>query len=156
MKIQVPIRRGMLATASFALIVGMLGGCGGPFLLLPGGELEGQVTGLPVDWSFTDEISTVQVETRPEDPYSINIWVTALENQLYLHAGANRAAWVEHLEVNSLLRVAIEDSLYEMVVTRVSDASEFARFADAYEVKYGSRPRNEDIAEIYLYRLAGR
>ena len=67
---------------SAAAIVGLLllafsMGCG-PFLLLPGGELEGTSVPTPADWSFLADISTVQIETRPEDPYSVNIWVVEM------------------------------------------------------------------------------
>ena len=75
---------------------------------------------------------------------------------LYVHAGANRAAWVEHMEVDPLVRMLIEDRLYELRAARVEDQSEFARFADVYETKYGNRPRNENVAEAYLFRLSAR
>ena len=130
--------------------------CGGPFLILPGGELDGTVAPVPEDWSFTDDVSTIQIETNPADPYSVNIWVAAVDASLYLHAGANRAAWVEHLEADPRLRVGIEGTLYELASTRVTGEDEFARFITAYEAKYGVRPRNENIAEIYLLRLDAR
>ena len=132
------------------------GACSGPFFLLPGGELEGEVVPVPADWSFTDDVSTIQIETNPADPYSVNIWVTAVDDALYLHAGANRATWVEHLEADPRIRIGIDDSLYELASTRVTGEDEYARFADAYESKYGVRPRNENIAEIYLLRLDAR
>ena len=130
--------------------------CSGPFVLIPGGELEGEVVPVPPDWSFTDEISTIQIEANPTDPYSVNIWVTAVEDALYLHAGAKRARWVEYLEADPRLRIKIEERIYELAATRVTDAGEFARFAERYEVKYGNRPRNENVAEVYLLRLEER
>jgi len=130
--------------------------CGGPFLLLPGGELDGEVAAVPADWTFTDEISTIQIETNPADPYSVNIWAVGIDDALYLHAGANRAAWVEHLDSDPRIRARIEDKIYELASTRVTDAGEFTKFADAYEQKYGVRPRNENVAEVYLLRLAAR
>jgi len=148
----------MSRVASITLLFALstLIGCSGPFLLLPGGELEGPVAETPDDWAFSDEVSTVQVETRPEDPYSINIWAVALGDSLYLHAGGNRTAWVENLEQDPRARVAIEGTLYEVAASRVEDPAEFARFADAYEQKYDVRPRNENIDEIYVYRLGAR
>jgi hypothetical protein len=142
-----------LATLFFA--IGLVG-CSGPFFLLPGGALEGPVVATPADWAFSDEISTIQVETNPEDPYSINIWAVAMDEFLYLHAGANRTAWVENLEVDPLVRVSIDGSIFELAAGRVEEAEEFGRFATAYDVKYGLRPRNEDISEIYVFRLGAR
>jgi hypothetical protein len=133
-----------------------IAGCGGPFVLLPGGALEGQAVTAPESWSFTDAVKTVQLETRPADPYSVNIWVTAVGENLYLHAGANRSTWVENLEADPNVRLRVNDSIYELVATRVEGQDEFDRFSDAYDRKYGRRPRNGNVAEAYLFRLAAR
>ena len=98
---------------SLLVLVTILGGCSGPFLLLPGGALEGEVAPVPADWKFTDEVSTVQIETQPDDPYSVNIWITAAGDALYLHAGAKKATWVEHLESDPRVRVRIEEPIFE-------------------------------------------
>lgn len=145
--------RSLLALASLCLAASA---CGGPFLLLPGGELEGESAPVPEDWAFTDDVSTIQIETNPADPYSVNIWAVALDGSLYLHAGANRTTWVEHLESDPRLRAKIGDKLYALAGERVTDPAEFARFAEAYEAKYKTRPRNENVAEVYLLRLGAR
>ncbi len=131
-------------------------GCGGPFVLLPGGTLEGSTVATPESWSFTDAVKTVQLETRPADPYSVNIWVVALSEDLYVHAGANRATWVENIEADPDVRLRVNDSIYELVAARVDGQEEFDRFSDAYEQKYGSRPRNGSVTEAYLFRLGAR
>ena len=131
-------------------------GCGRPFVLLPGGALEGKPAAVPESWAFTDEVTTVQLETRPAQPYSVNIWVTAAGGALYVHAGANRSEWVEHIEADPNVRLKVEESIYELTAARVTDQSEFDRFSDAYEKKYGRRPRNENVAEVYLFRLSAR
>jgi hypothetical protein len=130
--------------------------CRGPFLLLPGGALDGKTAPAPADWSFTDAVSTVQLETRPADPYSVNIWATGIGPSIYVHAGANRSAWVEHIEADPTVRLRVNDSIYELVATRVDAQEEFDRFSAAYDAKYGRLPRNENVAEAYLFRLAPR
>ncbi len=141
--------------AAGPLALACLLGCG-PTLLMPGGQLSGPVEPAPADWSFSDEISTIQLETLPADPYSVNIWAVGLGARLYVHAGANRARWVENLMTDPQVRVRVAGKLHPMTATRVDDAGEFAAFADAYEKKYGMRPRNEDVSEVYLYRLDAR
>lgn len=131
-------------------------GCGRPFVLLPGGALEGKPAAVPESWAFTDDVDTVQLETRPAEPYSINIWVTAAGEFVYVHAGANRSAWVEHIEADPNVRLRVDESIYELTAARVTDQAEFDRFSDAYEKKYGRRPRNENVAEVYLFRLTAR
>ena len=98
-------------------------------------------------------METCQLETRPQDPYSVNIWAVGIGPHLYIHAGANRSSWVEHMESNPEVRVRVEGTLYELRASRVEGQGEFDRFSDAYEEKYGTRPRNENAAEAYLFRL---
>ena len=131
-------------------------GCGGPLLLLPGGRLDGETRTAPDDWSFTDAVDTIQIETRPADPYSVNLWVTEADGALYLHAGATRSRWVEHLEADPRLRLRVDDAIYQLAATRVTEQAEFDRFSAAYEHKYGNPPRNPDVGEAYLFRLAAR
>lgn len=125
----------------------------GPTFLFPGGALNGTSATPPEDWAWTDEVSTIQLETRPEDPYSVNIWAVGIDQKLYVHAGANRSTWVENMQVDSSVRVLINEELYELEAFRVEDQAEFDVFAIAYETKYGSRPRNENVDEAYLFYL---
>jgi hypothetical protein len=123
----------------------------GPIVMLPGGKLDGTVVAAPNDWGFSDATKTVQLETRPSDPYSVNIWIIAMGSDLYVHAGDNRATWVDHLEAYE--RARIGDDIYALQADRVSEQSKFDQFSDAYEKKYDRRPGNENVGEVYLYRL---
>ena len=142
-----------MAAGPFALAC--LLGCG-PTLLIPGGELSGPVEALPENWTFSDEVSTIQLETRPLDPYSVNIWAVGIGDRLYVHAGANRSRWVENILADPRVRVRVAGKLYPLTAVRVEDPAEFATFADAYKKKYGTRPRNENATLVYLYRLGAR
>jgi len=128
----------------------------GPTLLLPGGALEGEPASAPEDWRFTDEVSTIQLETHPQDPYSVNLWAVGIGDRLYVHAGANRSTWVEHLEADPSARLRVDDRIYALTAQRVGSQDEFDVFADAYEAKYGTRPREEDVNVAYLFRLVPR
>jgi hypothetical protein len=86
----------------------------------------------------------------------VNIWVIALDEHLYVHAGTNRSTWVENLETDPNVRMQIEGSVYELVAARVESQALFDRFSDAYEEKYGRRPGNESVGEAYLYELGAR
>lgn len=141
-----------LAIVALALL---LGGWG-PLFIFPGGELSGTDSPPPDSWAFTDAIDTVQLETRPADPYSVNIWITRVEASVYIHAGANRASWVEHIEADPRVRVQAGERIFPLRAIRVRDVAEFARFSDAYERKYDRRPRNENVEEVWLFRLTPR
>jgi len=141
---------------SLALIAVLaLAGCSGN-LPFSSGALTGTTTPVPQDWSEVASADIVQLETNAEDPYSVNLWVIGFGSKLYVHAGANRATWVEHIEDNHNVRLQVQDAVFELRAIRVVDVEEFQLFSDIYETKYGNRPRNEDVAEAYLFRLEAR
>jgi hypothetical protein len=139
-----------------ALTLGFLLLACGPILVVPGGGLDRTTSAVPTDWGWTNDISTIQLETRPADPYSVNLWVIAQGDSLLVHAGENRAAWVEHIEADAAVRVQVEGKIFELAATRVAAQSEFDAFSDAYEEKYSVRPRHEDVRSAYLFRLKAR
>ena len=130
----------------------LLGGCG----YIPSGAREGTPAALPDDWSAVAASDVIRFETQPADPYSVELWVIGVDNVLYVHAGDNRTKWVEHMEVDANVRLLHDGSIYELRAERVTDQAEFETFAVIYDEKYGWRPRNENIEEIYLYRLLPR
>ena len=65
---------GVIATVGLVIVTG----CGGPFAVLPGGALRGDVESPPSDWSFARSIETAQLETRPDAPHSVNVWFVSL------------------------------------------------------------------------------
>jgi hypothetical protein len=131
-------------------------GCEGPFAYFPGGSLEGAPTPVPASWEFTGDIDTIQFETNPSEPYSVNIWVVGLGEHLYVHAGDNRSEWIANMEADPNVRLQADDAVYELAANRVTDQAEFDRFAAAYADKYYGRPGNENVTEAYLFRLSKR
>lgn len=126
------------------------------FIPFSGGQLEGTPTPVPADWTTAAAADVIQLETNPSEPYSVKLWIVGMGAELYVHAGANRATWVEHIEIDPAVRLLIGETLYELRAVRVQSAEEFKTFSDAYEIKYGNRPRNENVAEAYLFRLEPR
>jgi hypothetical protein len=131
-----------------------LTGC--DFIPFSGGKLEGKLAQAPADWAAIARPDVIRLETQPSDPYSVKLWIVGKGPLLYVHAGANRAAWVEHIEADANVRLLIDGNLYELVAERVTDPGEFDAFGDLYEAKYGHRPRNEDVDQAYLFRLGAR
>lgn len=139
----------------FAAFIAVLciSACSLPF---SGGKLEGALTPIPDAWVAVTDADVIQIETNPQAPYSVNLWVTVMDNVPYIHAGANRATWVEHLEENPELLLGHEGFLYEVEAQRVTSQEELERLSEPYKAKYGNYPRNMNIDEIYLYRLLPR
>ena len=131
-------------------------GCNGPTLLLPGGQLDGQARPAPTDWAFVGDYGTAQLETRPEDPYSVNIAFTNLEGRLYVNAGGTETQWVKNIASNSAVRLRIDGLLYDLRADRVTDADEIAAFGKAWTSQSLFRRDPSDPEEVWIYRLVSR
>lgn len=137
------------------LFVFFLAGC--EYLPFGQGPLEGQVTAAPDEWSAVGKADIIQLETNSsEGPYTVNLWIADIEDTLHVFAGDNLAAWVENIQSDPNVRLGVQGDIYELRATRETNAAQFEKFAQAWEAKYGNRPRNENVDETYLYRLTTR
>ena len=138
------------------LLVIAASGCNGPLLVLPGGGLAGEVEPSPSDWSFAGDYGTVQLETRLEEPYSVNIAFTVIEGQLYINAGDTETQWVKNMSVNPLVRMRMDGVLYDLRAERVVDADEIAAFGKAWTSQSMFMRDPSELDEVWIYRLAPR
>jgi hypothetical protein len=127
----------------------------GPF---PGGSLSGDVaTDVPADWSFADEEMTVQLETRPSEPYSVNLWGVAIDDHFYLASGrGGEASWVEHIAEDPNVRLRVADTIYELRAVRVPNETHADLFLEALGRKYDWEPSAQERDEAWLFRLDPR
>lgn len=127
------------AAASLAALLLVVAGCGGPFLVLPGGELSGEVVDPPPsDWSFV-EARFVDLETRPADPYSVELNYFVKEGRLYLDPAEGRR-WLDHIRDDPRVRVRFGGKVYPLVAVRVTDPAELEGF-DPERLVYRLDPR---------------
>ena len=138
------------------LLLPLLTACGGPWLILPGGMLEGSLTPPPQDWSTVDSVSTIQVEFRPSDPYSHNIWGVGIGHYLYIATGDGGTRWTPFVASDPRVRARIGTALYELRAVPVTDAAERARVADAYVKKYDLDAGDNWLLDGLIYRLDRR
>ncbi len=113
--------------------------CGGPLLIIPGGELSGEVVADPVtDWSFaTDRF--IDLETRIDDPYSVELNYFVREGQLYIDPAEGRT-WFEHLRANHHARVRFGNKIYPVTAVLVGKPGELPDFdADRFVYRLDSR-----------------
>jgi len=116
-----------------------ISGCGGPFFVIPGGELSGEVVTEPVDdWSFVDS-AFVDLETRPEDPYSVELNYFVVDGKLYIDPAEGRE-WFDHLRENPLVRVRFAGKIYPLRAVLVGEPGEVEGF-DADRFVYRLDPR---------------
>jgi hypothetical protein len=126
------------------------------YLPISSGALDGTMTKIPTQWGSVAATEIIQLETQGDEPYSVNLWVVELAGNLHVFAGDNRTTWVENIEGNPQVRLRAENLIYELKAQQVVNAASFELFAQAWEVKYGNRPQNENVAETYLFRLTPR
>ena len=132
-----PPRSISVAPALLAILIPL--GCGGPFLVFPGGALSGTVVAEPVaDWSFADD-TFVDLETRPDDPYSVELNYIVRDGRLYIDPAEGRA-WLDHIRADDRVRVRFGDRVYPARAVLVGRPGELEGFdADRFIYRIESR-----------------
>ena len=122
-----------------ALLVVLSLGCGGPFFMIPGGQLSGPEVSEPVDdWSFVDD-RFIDLETRPDDPYSVELNYVVRDGQLYIDPAEGRR-WLDHLRKDPRARVRFGDRIYPVTAVLVGGPGEVEGFdADRFVYRLDSR-----------------
>ena len=145
-----------------AVCAGLLGACG-PIGPIPGGRLSGE-PGDPqlADWSFVSIHEQAQLETRPTDPHSVNVWIVGLGEHLYVPTSMiigpkdpTRRSWAAHVAEDPDVRIRIAGRLYERRAVRVDDADEYATARAALEAKYALDEPDPERT-IWIFRLDPR
>jgi hypothetical protein len=154
---------GRSGVLSVVLVVQLLG-CG-PIGPLSGGRLSGEIgpRGV-VSWKFAAGEETAQLETRPADPHSVNIWFVALGPNLYVPTSMilgpkdpTERGWVGNVSGDPRVRIRLGDRVYERIAIRVEDAGEYDRARGALEAKYDLDPSERDSErEVWIFRLDPR
>ncbi len=131
-------------------------GCG-PIVMIPGGELSGEVQPIPSSWAFTDDVETFQLETRQEDPYSVNIWAIHIDGAMFVVAGGGpKTTWAQHIAMDPRVRLRAGDALYELSAAEANSPSDRDDFLAAAKKKYDFDPEGEETSKAILYRLEPR
>lgn len=142
-----------------ALLLGVfalaLTGCE-PIWVVPGGALKGEPAEPPQDWATVASVETVQLQTRPTDPYSINIWGVGVGGDFYIAAARETTAWTTYIEADPDVRLRIGTTLYDLRAVRVTDSAELARVQSAYETKYDVGDEDNRPQETFVFRLDRR
>ncbi len=110
----------------------ILTGCTQPFIGVPGGKLSGSDATPPGSWGAVPDV--VQMETRPDDPYSVNIWAVSKDNHLYV--GTQDATWVPFIQQDPRVKIKIDERLYSLTALEVKDPAEIDRVISVYSSKY--------------------
>ena len=138
---------------TIALVICMLA-CG-PIVMIPGGKLSGSPQNVPSNWEFTESTEIFQLETNPDDPYSVNIWGIWSGDQFYV-AGSKESQWTKNAAADSRVRLRVEDNLYELNAVTVTGDAEIETFSAGLAAKYDWEPEPDQRATSIVFRLDPR
>ena len=127
-----------------------------PLVMIPGGRLSGDTKPVPASWAFTDAVETVQLETRPGDPYSVNIWGVAAGDDFYVASGKSDNTWAQAIAADDRVRLRVDGSIYELRAVRDDTTEGRDRFLAAAQAKYDFEPEPDQAADAVLFRLVAR
>lgn len=141
-----------------------------PMFVFAGGALSGSEEPAPENWTFSRDVDTVQIETRPSDPYSVNVWGVAVESFVYVAASdGGESRWAREIEADSRVRLKIGERLFALRATRLTAVDtgegegaseganeEIARVVDAYVEKYDLDPDESFVGGAWVFRLQAR
>ncbi len=152
----------MLRACAVAALVALVLACG-PMGPIPGGRLRGTVVEpSPTEWSHVEAERTVQLETRPDDPHSINIWTGVVDGRLYIASSLIRGPdepeerdWVQHVLADPRVRLRVDGRIYELKATRVEDPALVETVREAMIAKYDVKPDAHSSA-AWVFRLEPR
>jgi hypothetical protein len=112
----------------------------------PGLWLKGNPVTTPVtDWSFTDQVSQVEVQTRSRFliPHSVTTYCVALNGQLYLDSFyppgveyPHGRSWNENVARDPHVRLKIGNNLYDVTLVHDTDPADKAAVLQLVAKKY--------------------
>jgi hypothetical protein len=108
------------------LILIGLTACHQPLFLVAGGRLTGAeipLGGVP------NTGGVMQLETRPDEPYSVNVGYTLLEGQIYLDPAEERQ-WYQNILSDPAVRIRFDgaNTVHPMLSIRVSEPTILGQF----------------------------
>ena len=112
----------------------------------PGLWLKGNVVNTPVtDWSFTDHVDTIEVQTRTwyRIPHSVTTYCVAMNGKLYIDSfyppGSeypHGRSWHENVARDPHVRLKIAGNLYDVTLVHDTDPAVKAAVIDLKRKKY--------------------
>ncbi len=126
---------GLLLVVVLALVVLFAGA--GPIGFVPGGALWGETREPVADWSFTDAIKEIQVQTHVGPlPWTVTTWVLSHDGELFLAAGNCDRIWTHRVMDDPEIRVRIDGVVYELRAAQETGRAAGAALAPVVLAKY--------------------
>ena len=150
---------GLVVVVAVVLVLDTFGGYlfDGPLGPIPGGAFTGPVDPNPgPDWSDLEKV--IELEIRPAKPWSLSIWNTVIDGELYVpSASGARRRWPTVALADPRVRVRTHGRIYERRIERVTDPTLCQRISVALAKRYGFEPpadRSQDTT--WYFHIAPR
>ena len=117
----------MQRVSHFALPLLLAIACGGPIGIVPGGALSGEEATANAWTEVVSDSGTLELETRPEDPYSVRVGYVFRAGNVYIDPAEDRA-WYQNLKADPSVRVRFDNRVYRARAVPVTDAAELEGF----------------------------
>jgi len=117
----------MQRVSHFALPLLLAIACGGPIGIIPGGALSGEEATANAWTEVVSDSGTLELETRPEDPYSVRVGYVFRAGNVYIDPAEDRA-WYQNLKADPSVRVRFDNRVYRARAVPVRDAAELEGF----------------------------
>ena len=143
--------------ATLLVLLPVVVGCGGPLGPLPGGELSGAEVACPR--AFPADVREIEIEVRPDDPYSVTTWNVVQGGRLYIPADFLNPVkrWPYFLEADPRIRIRTGALVYACQATRVEDADTIDRLRLAAAKKYDLDPEGAAAStEVWWFTVSRR
>ncbi len=134
----------------------------GPILMFSGGRLSGDEGVWPTGWQHIADVSQIQLETRPDDPHSVNLWIVVVEGEAYIATSLllgtevpDEREWVRNVAADPRVRVRVEGVVYPAQLEVLDDESLKARVLEAFAAKYPELDRDRGSGARF-YRIGKR
>jgi len=101
--------------------------CGGPVSIFPGGRLSGREARADRWTEVVSGSGTLDLETRPADPYSVRIGFRLRNGNVYIDPTEERG-WYQNLKAEPAVRVRFGDRIYRARAVLVVDPIELEGF----------------------------
>lgn len=150
---------GIAAVIAVVLLLDTFGGFifDGPLGPIPGGVLKGPLSpDTHPQWADLEKV--IELEIRPERPWSLSIWNVVIDGELYVPSarGAQRR-WTAVAVREPLVRLRTHGQIYALRIERVTDPALRQRLGQALARRYGFEPPADPEKDTtWYFHLAPR
>lgn len=152
-----------LTVVTLALVVFLLDSFGGYFMdgplgPIPGGRMSGPVVdpAEPLDWNGIER--EIEIEVRPEQPWSLTVWRAVVDGDLYIPSGGGaQRRWTQVAIADPRVRVRSQGRIREGCLVRIEDKDVRRPALEALLETYGltGSPEGDD-GSVWLFRVEPR